>query len=102
VNRKFKFLCRRIREKFLEIHLNGNGDRLEAANALAGCGCRDVCGHENAVVESVEAELNRDGVPLRNTDNTLAPVFDEYLVEGDDSLLTDSMGDIENVDGEWR
>jgi hypothetical protein len=102
VNRKFKFLCRRIREKFLEIHLNGSGDRLEAANALAGCGCRDVCGHENAVVESVEAELNRDGVPLRNTDNTLAPVFDEYLVEGDDSLLTDSMGDIENVDGEWR
>jgi len=91
VNREFKFLCRRIREKFLEIHLNGNAHRLEASNALPRCRCRDVRSDKNAVVKAVETNLNRHDTAHRDADNAFAPAFGELLAQGQHSLFADAM-----------
>ena len=81
VNRKFKFLRRRIREKFLKFHLDRNGDGLEAANAFSRCRRVDVGGDENPVVKAFKSKVDGDGVSLVDKGDAFAPTLGERLVE---------------------
>jgi hypothetical protein len=64
VTRILEFLCRRIREKFLEFHFDGQADLVEAANALSRRHGGDLGGHENPVVEPLEADIQNEGSSL--------------------------------------
>lgn len=100
LNRKFKFLRRRIREKFLKFHLNGNVDRFETANTL-GYRCRiDFGGHQNPVVQTFEAEVDGHRLTSVNVGNALSPAFREGLIKSHRALFTDAVRDIENADSE--
>jgi hypothetical protein len=100
VNRKFKFLRRRIREKFLKFHLDRNVNGFEAANALGDRGCVDVGGHQNAVVKALEAQIHRNGVTLVDVGDAFTPTLDELLVEVDFALVTDAVRDVKHADDE--
>src|SRR5690349_17499170 len=62
----------RIREKFLEIDLDGLLDVDQAAPAHAGGGAGHLAGGEDALVHRLEPEVEIDGRALRHGDETLA------------------------------
>ena len=100
VNRELEFLRRRIREKFLEFHLDRKRDRVEAANALSGGGRFDLRGHQNAVMEAFEANIHHDGGSLNDRCDSFAQTLRGGEFEVLFTVFTDALRHIKNIDVE--
>ena len=100
MNRKLEFLRRRIREKFLEFHLDGKGDRIEAAHALAIGSRFDLGGYQNTVMEALEANIHHDGRALEDRSDSFAQTVWGGEFEMLFTVFTDALRHVKNIDVE--
>lgn len=99
-HRVVKSLVERIREKLLNIDLDGKAHVVEAANALAGGHRIDFCRDENAVVERLESHVEVHRGSLANGDQFGAEVVGKGDIELALAHLARSMHEIEDLDEE--
>jgi hypothetical protein len=100
VNRILEFLRRRIREKFLKFHFDGESDRVEAANTITVGGRFDLGGYQNAVVEAFKSNIHDDGSSLVNRGDSLSQTLRCREFEVLFTVFTDALRHIKNVDVE--
>jgi hypothetical protein len=100
VNRKLEFLCRRIREKFLEFHFDGDRDLVEAANALGIGGRLDLGRHQNSVMKAFEANIHHDGCSLEDRGDSFAQTMWSGEFEVLFTVFTDALRHVKNIDVE--
>ena len=100
VNRKLEFLRRRIREKFLEFHLDGDHNLIKAPNALGIGGRFNLGGYQNTVMEAFEANIHHDGRALEDRSDSFAQTVWSGEFEMLFTVFTDALGHIKNIEVE--